>query len=46
MKDNFKSIPRNQESSIWTWFRGEIEDWSGEKISDEEIAILMKINQN
>ena len=31
---------------IWTWFRGEIEDWSGEKNSDEEIMILIKINQN
>ena len=31
---------------IWTWFRGEIEDRSGEKISDEEIVILTKINQN
>ena len=31
---------------IWSWFRGEIEDRSGEKISDEEIAILTKINQN
>ena len=31
---------------IWTWFHKEIKDWSGEKISDEDITILMKINQN
>ena len=31
---------------IWTWFREEIEDRSGEKFSDEEITILAKINQN
>ena len=31
---------------IWTWFRGEIEDWSGEKISDEEIVILTKFKPN
>ena len=31
---------------IWFWFRGEIEDRSGEKISDEEITILSKIKRN
>ena len=31
---------------IWTRFRGEIEDQSGEKISDEEITILTKIKPN
>ena len=31
---------------IWFWFRGEIDDRSGEKISDEEITILTKIKQN
>ena len=31
---------------IWTWFRGEIENRSGEKILDEEIVILTKIKPN
>ena len=31
---------------IWTWFRGEIKNWSGEKISDEEITILTKFKPN
>ena len=31
---------------IWTWFRGEIKIWSGEKISSLKIAILDEILQN
>ena len=31
---------------IWTWFRGEIEIWSGEKFSDVEIVILDEILWN
>ena len=34
MKDNFKSIPRNQESSNLDLICAEIEDRSGEKISE------------
>ena len=30
---------------IWFWFRGEIEDQSGEKVIDEEITIWTKIKQ-
>ena len=41
--NRFHGIKNHQ---IWSWFREEIEDRSGEKISDEELTILMKINQN
>ena len=30
----------------WSWFCREIEDWSGEKFLELEIAILTQINQN
>ena len=43
MKDDIKSIPWNQESSNLDMISWRIEDWSGEKISDEEIAILTNI---
>ena len=41
--NRFHGIKNHQ---IWSWFRGEIKDRSGEKFSDEEIVILTKINQN
>ena len=48
--DNELMIEIGENGKLWkrtsTQFRGEIEDWSGEKISDEEIAILAKIKWN
>ena len=41
--NRFRGIKNHQ---IWTWFRGEIKDWSEEKISDEEITILTKMKPN
>ena len=38
--DRFHGIKNHR---IWTWFRGEIEIRSGEKISDEKLAILGEI---
>ena len=39
MKENFKSIPRNQEPSNLVLIFREIEDRSGENFLDEEIAV-------
>ena len=39
-KKTSKRIHGIKNHRIWTWFRGEIEIWSGEKFSDVKIVIL------
>ena len=38
-KKTSKRIHRIKNHRIWTWFRGEIANWSGEKFSDVKIVI-------
>ena len=45
-KKTSKRIHGIKNHRIWTWFRGEIEIWSGEKFSDVEIVILDEILWN
>ena len=40
MKVDSKRIHRIKNHRKWSWFRGEIANWSGEKFSDVKIAIL------